>query len=96
MAEFPVAAQQELLKLNDVDIFRRRFKRYPKVKFCNRVDVFIIRSGDRKFAAAYLAANWLDREVEEALLDSNDLELIRCYFNKYEEYIKLLRREQGY
>ncbi len=94
VAEFPVAAQQELLKLNDVGIFRRHFKRYPKVKFCNRVDVFIIRSGDRKFAAAYLAANWLDREVEEVLLDSNDLYLIRNYFGKYEEYGEILERLQ--
>ena len=79
VAEFPVAAQQELLKLNDVG---------------NRVDVFIIRSGDRKFAAAYLAVNWLDREVEEVLLDSNDLYLIRNYFGKYEEYGEILERLQ--
>ncbi len=94
VAELPVVAQQELLKLNDVGIFYRRFKRYPKVKFCNRVDVFIIRSGDRKFAAAYLAANWLDQEVEEELLESNDLELIRNYFGKYEEYGEILERLQ--
>lgn len=89
VAEFPVAAQYELLKLNDIGIFKRHFLRYPKVKFCNRVDLFIIRSGDRSFAAAYLAANWLDKEAEEALLDSNDLDLIRCYFCKYEECCKV-------
>lgn len=63
VAEFPVAAQQELLKLNDVGIFRRHFKRYPKVKFCNRVDVFIIRSGDRKFAAGLSlpSTGWTER-----------------------------------
>ena len=59
-----------------------------------KVDVFIIRSGDRKFAAAYLAVNWLDREVEEVLLDSNDLYLIRNYFGKYEEYGEILERLQ--
>lgn len=89
VAEFPVVAQYELLKLNDIGIFKRHFLRYPKVKFCNRVDLFIIRSGDRSFAAAYLAANWLDKEAEEALLDSNDLDLIRCYFCKYEECCKV-------
>ncbi len=87
--EFSVAVQQELLKLNDVGIFCRHFKRYPKIKFCDQVDVFIINSGNREFAMAYLSANCLDSEVEEILLDSNDLDLIRSYFSKYEEYIQL-------
>ncbi len=90
--EYPVAVQKELLKLNDVGIFKRQFERCPKVKFCSKVDVFIIRSGDRKFADAYLSVNWLDSDAEEVLLDSNDLELIRHYFAKYEEYGAMLER----
>lgn len=81
--KFPVPVQKEMLKLNNVEIFRHQFERHPNCKFCNKVDIFIIRSQDKQFAQAYVAINWLEKDAEEEVLASNDMELIQAYFGKY-------------
>ena len=84
VVQLPVPVQLEMLKLNNVEIFKHLFEKHPNIKFCGNVDLFIVRTGDRQFVGAYLAVNFLEKDAEEELLERNDLDLIQGYFGKYD------------